>query len=131
MEKIEMESCNIYYDSWQMLCCGEPFSVGDKIKWTCKLPNKKDCHGVVIDFWQDNHGEETHTIEGVVTKIIAERSESPKGEDTIIYDEVDIICDELQHAEGWESALDDDDTTRRCFWGYIIELKDVCVCKLD
>ena len=23
----------VYYEMWQMECCGEPFSVGDTVKW--------------------------------------------------------------------------------------------------
>lgn len=25
--------CTVFYDSWQMECCGTPFSVGDIVKW--------------------------------------------------------------------------------------------------
>lgn len=34
MKELKMESCVVSYDSWQMQCCGDPFSVGDKIEWT-------------------------------------------------------------------------------------------------
>lgn len=29
----EMMKCTIYYEAWEMACCGTPFSVGDVIKW--------------------------------------------------------------------------------------------------
>lgn len=131
MKELKMESCVVSYDSWQMQCCGNPFSVGDKIEWTCEIP-KKDVnrHGVKIDFLEEHHGDETHTITGTVTKIIAERSESPQGEKVVSYHEVDIICDELQHADGWESEYESDEVVDRTFWGYIVELKDVTLKKL-
>jgi len=127
-EEKKMDSCTIYYDSWQLQCCGEPFSVGEKVEWTCKMPEGfKNAHGVIIDFEEDHHGFATHTITGNVAKITAERSEFPKGKREVWYEKVDVIRDELQHADGWESELKDDETTERTFWGYIVELKDVVV----
>lgn len=131
MKELKIESCVVNYDSWQLQCCGEPFSVGDKVEWTCKIPKKGyNRHGIKIDFWEEHHGEGTHTIIGTVTKIIAERSESDANEKTIIYEDVDIIRDELQHADGWESEYESDETVRRDFFGYIVELKDVTLKKL-
>lgn len=65
-----------------------------------------------------------------MSKIIAERSESAVNKTTIIYDEVDVIREELQHADGWESQFDSDDVVKRTFWGYAVELKDVTLKKL-
>lgn len=131
-KELKMESCKIYYSSWQIQCCGDPFSVGDNIEWTCLIPKKKyaDCHGIKMDFLEDHHGEETHTIIGTVTKIIAERSEFDANENAIIYEDVDIIREELQHADGCESEFKSDDVVHRCFWGYIVELKDVTLKKI-
>ena len=131
-EETKMDLCTLYYESWQIQCCGDPFAVGDKVEWTCISPSAyKNAHGTIIDFEEDHHGFATHAIEGVVTKIIAERSEFPKGKREVWYNKAETIREELQHANGWESDKRDDDTTERTFWGYIVELKDVTVKPLE
>lgn len=131
-KETKMDSCTLYYESWQMQCCGDPFAVGDKVEWTCISPSAyKNAHGTIIDFDEDHHGFATHAIEGVVTKINAERSEFPKGKREVWYDKAETIREELQHADGWESGRRDDETTERTFWGYIVELKDVTVRPLE
>lgn len=127
-----LDECTLYYESWQIQCCGDPFSVGDKVKWTCIIPeNYKNAHGTIIDFEEEHHGFATHAIEGIVTKIIAERSEFPRGKREVWYYKAETIREELQHANGWESDKRDDDTTERTFWGYIVEMKDVTVKPLE
>lgn len=128
-----MEKCTIYYESWQLQCCGKPFAVGDYVDWDC-VKSKQNAHGIPIDFVENHHGFATYSITGNVTKIIAERSESPKecskspkGRRIIRYSEIMPIYEELQHADGRESEFEDDATTYRTFWGYIVELKDVVV----
>lgn len=127
-EKAKMDRCTIYYESWQIQCCGTPFSVGEKVEWTCFIPqDDKNAHGIILDFVEDHHGFATHSIVGTVTKIIAERCEFPKGEREVWYEKTQVIHEELQSADGWESELDDDDTTDRTFLGYIVELKDAVI----
>lgn len=43
------------------------------------------------------------------------------------YHKAHTIQEEISHADGWESDKEDDETTERTFWGYIVELKDVVV----
>ncbi len=127
-KETKMDDCTVYYDSWQIQCCGDPFSVGDMIEWTCIAPSlSKNAHGRIIDFDEEHHGSATHTITGTVSKIIVERSEFPKGQREAWYDMAEVIHEEISHADGWESEYKDDDTTDRTFWGYIVELKDVIV----
>ena len=128
IKETTMNECIVYYESWQLQCCGDPFSVGDKVEWDCKIPSDyKNAHGIIIDFEEEHHGFATHSITGTVTKILAERSEFPKGKKGVWYERVQTIQEEIQHADGWESQLEDDDTTDRTFWGYIVELHDVTV----
>ena len=127
-EERRMDRCTIYYESWQIQCCGDPFSVGDRIEWTCVMPTDfKNAHGIVIDLEEEHHGRETHSITGTVSKIIAERSEFPSGQREVWYDRAETIKEELQHADGWESDYKDNDLTEYTFWGYIVELKNVIV----
>lgn len=127
-----MEKCSIFYESWQMQCCGNAFAIGDKVEWTCSMPKEyKNAHGIILDFEEDHHGFATHSIIGTITKILAERSEFPKGQREVWYNKAKTIKEELNHADGWESNIKDDDITERTFWGYIVELKDVIIKPLE
>lgn len=131
-EVIKMDECVIYYESWQLQCCGEPFSVGDKVDWTCVMPSEyKHAHGIVLDCDEEHHVGATHCIKGTITKILVERSEFPKGKREVWYESANVIHEEIQHADGWESDYKDDEKTDRTFWGYIITLKDVEISRRD
>lgn len=41
------------YDSWQMECCGEPFSVGDEVRWRLMLRGPDE--GAAPETWQDSY----------------------------------------------------------------------------
>ena len=124
----KLEECTVYYDSWQMQCCGKPFSVGEKIKWTCTIPKRYgNAHGTIIDFYEEHHCKETHEISGTVTKIIAESSDTPLEEKRICYDKVTVNKNELQEADGWDEYNDEDNSLRHSFWGYIVELENVTI----
>ena len=132
VEVTKMDECTIYYEAWQLQCCGEPFSVGDNVEWTCIMPKEyKNAHGVIIDFEEEHHGFATHRIIGTITKIIAERSEFPKGERIVWYHRAPVIREELKYADGWESNRKSDETTEITFWGYIVEMKDVTIGPLN
>ena len=123
-----MDRCIIYYESWQIQCCGDPFSVGDTIEWRCTMPTEiRNAHGIILDLEEDHHGFSTHTVTGTVTKILAERSEFPKGQREVWYHKAEVIIDKLEHADGWESDVKDDDNFDRTFWGYVVELRDAVV----
>ncbi len=127
-EETKMDECTIYYEAWQLQCCGEPFTVGDTVEWTCVMPEEyKNAHGIIIDLVEEHHGFATHTVTGIVTRIIAERSEFPKGKREVWYKKARTIKEELKRADGWEMDLKGDETTERTFWGYIVELKDAIV----
>lgn len=127
-EETMMDYCVVYYESWQLQCCGVPFSVGDKVDWTCIMPQEyKNAHGIILDFEEEHHGFATHSIVGTVSKIVAERSEFPTGKRKVWYHKAHTIQEEISRADGRESLTKGDDTTERTFWGYIVELKDVVV----
>lgn len=127
-KETRMGECTIYYESWQIQCCGEPFSIGDNAGWTgCLASGTKNAHGIILDFEENHHGFPTHFIEGTVSKIIAERSEYPKGQKVVWYERTQTIQEEIDHADGWESEIESDETTDRTFWGYIVTLQNVFV----
>lgn len=127
-EKRIMKVCTVYYESWQLQCCGEPFKVGDKVEWNCVIAKGyKNAHGIIVDLEEEHHGFATHSVTGFVTKILAERSEFPKGQKEVWYEKACTIQEEIKRADGWESDYKSDDVKDRTFWGYIVELKDVTV----
>ena len=66
--------CTVFYESWQMECCGEPFVVGDNVKWLV-------CRGAIIngiiglgkiDYFYEGHSsdwENIFVLEGKVESI--------------------------------------------------------------
>ncbi len=130
-EETKMKECVVYYESWQIQCCGDPFAVGDRVEWTGVTPSLfRNAHGTIIDMDEDHHGFATHSVTGTVTKIIAERSEFPNGKREVCYEKAATIQEERNHADGWESDLKSDNTTDRTFWGYVVTLKDAIVSPL-
>ena len=79
-----MKKCIIFYEYWQMKCCGKEFSVNSKIKWfVCngrkiKFPFKTER----IDYYYDAHDfdDKKHfVLEGDIKEIKAvyQKYESP------------------------------------------------------
>ena len=129
---VKMDECVVYYESWQIQCCGDPFAVGDTVEWTCVYPSlTKHAHGILIDCDEEHHIGDTHKVRGTISKIIVERSEFPKGKREVWYESAGVIHEEVQKADGWESELKDDETTERTFWGYIVTLKDAEITPID
>lgn len=91
----------------------------------------KNAHGIPLDFEEDHHDSATHTIIGTVSKIIAERSEFPKGKREVWYNKALTIQEEILKADGWEKNYQGDVQTDRAFWGYIVTLKDAIVKPID
>ncbi|MFJ9832246.1 DUF6578 domain-containing protein [Streptomyces sp. NPDC101169] len=62
----------VFYEEWQLGCCGEPFSVGDEIDWPLVALDEErlragDCHGA--EAWVENHGDIAHPTVGRVRAI--------------------------------------------------------------
>lgn len=134
-----MDNVKVYYETWQMMCCGTPFSVGDEIEWTVHLnKNHSDDIDAAFDFYFDNH---YHSPEGIlklrgkVDRIVLEYSDGssrktfPRNDgsmgrhisrqnEKLLYKEINIADDEYELPEGYED------------WGYVVTLSDVVVCGL-
>ena len=123
-----LDECTVYYESWQMQCCGDPFSVGDEVQWTCLVPTHPGAaSGRIVDFYEDHHKDFTHKIIGTVSNIVSQFSDSDKDKKIISYESEWIYEKEIINADGWECNKPDDDTIERTFWGYVVELKDVII----
>ena len=122
-----MDACTLYYDAWQMQCCGEPFSVGDKVSFTCIVPSHPfSIHGTIYDLQEEHHGDETHIVTGIVKRIQVEQSDTPKGKKEIDYNKISTDKRKVQCADGIIEELEDD-TKVRTLWGYIVDLEKVIV----
>ena len=127
-EETHYDECKLYYEFWQMQCCGDPFAVGDKVNWPCVISRKyKNAHGTIIDFEEDHHCFATLSISGTITQIIAERSEFPKGKHVVCYSYAKTIQENTLKVSENENIFHDDEGVKNTFWGYIITLKDVVV----
>ena len=127
-----LDECAVFYNTWQMQCCGEPFSVGDEVQWTCFVPTHPGvASGRIVDFYEDHHKDFTHKIKGTVSNIVSQFSDSDKGKKSISYDTEWIYENEVTNADGWNCGRDVDETKERTVWGYIVELKDVTVKPLE
>lgn len=132
--KVEkLDTCNIYYESWQIQCCGDPFKVGDVIHWTCNPVSKpRNCDGMPIQYEEEHHIGESHEITGVVESIWAETSCVPNDPSIKSYDYKALpkILTSLTMANGYESEHKDTEEWHYLFWGYVVTLKNVEVTKL-
>lgn len=65
----------VWVDGWQMQCCGEPFSVGDTIRWTVGEPLSTTHVGLIpsigikVDHTEEHHGSATAAVVGTVQSI--------------------------------------------------------------
>lgn len=46
----------IFYEDWQMDCCGDPFAIGDDVNWVCVKGD--DGALVACDYYYDAHADE-------------------------------------------------------------------------
>lgn len=64
---------SIYYENWQMDCCGESFSIGDKVEWNCAQYD--DDFLVKADYLFESHLSSDFEISGIVSEIYAVKYE--------------------------------------------------------
>lgn len=66
--------CTVYYEAWQMECCGTPFSVGDTVQWDVLKNNVISTPVNIgnIDYFYEAHddrGDKILSFEGKVDEI--------------------------------------------------------------
>lgn len=67
--------CRVFYEIWEMECCGAPFSVGDRVKWQVGTVQDGQITAPLdighVDYWYDAHDffAEVSVLEGTVAKI--------------------------------------------------------------
>lgn len=128
LQTVKTDKCAVFYEGWQMECCGEDFSVGSNIKWiVCdgaqiKLPVNAER----IDYCYEAHSSDYKNLfilEGKVKEIKAfyekyePSTDNPKllvGTDGALYDinsSTDIACKK----------------NNMCFSGYIASIENYSI----
>ena len=123
-------TCNVFYEDWQIQCCGQPFKVGEIVHWTGEDADD-EIKGFHIDFHEDHHAHHSLNIEGRVTRIIALTSEEVPNKKLYSFQKADFILTDLQEADGWESVQEATDEIYYIFWGYIVMLEDVKISAIN
>ena len=82
--------CTIFYEDWQIQCCGSPFKIGEMVHWTGETydSNIKEFH---IDFAEDHHMHYSLNIEGIVKRILAVTSEEEPNKKKYSFSEADFL----------------------------------------
>ena len=44
--------CTVFYESWQLECCGKAFSIGDIVKWFVDLGTIDYCYEAHDENWE-------------------------------------------------------------------------------
>lgn len=107
-----MDKCAVFYESWQMECCGDPFQVGGRVKWLvfpCTTLNTPVDMGQV-DFCYEAHDPDWRrlsVLEGTVEQIqILYERHTPSAENPRLLLPVDGRLFPAELAEGFEEPVD-------------------------
>lgn len=74
----------IFCESWQMVCCGDPFAVGDTVDWCCRLPDPTERAMVDCDYWYEVHLDSELDIVGEVVEIYQLDFDNQTGENGLL-----------------------------------------------
>ena len=119
--------CVVFYETWQMECCGSGFSTGDKVKWIVYENNeeKTDIPSeiVKIDYHYEAHTpycERLLTLEGKVEeiKILYEKNRCYEMEEDCF--EGELV--ETEHVGGFEKVFNNMRAS-----GYVVILNDFTI----
>lgn len=121
---ILVNKCTVFYESWQMECCGKAFSIGDTVKWTVY---ETDCLDTPFDIGKIDYCYEAHTewnqllvLEGKVERIkILYYKYMPSEGNPKLRIPVSGKLVESGIAQGFEDKLDDMEVN-----GYVVLLSE-------
>ena len=120
--------CRVYYESWQMDCCGESFAIGDVVCWTvCACPDSWTFQTVdigKIDYCYENHLFDHgpyYDLEGTVTDIMIlyEKHESSKSQSSMSVP-VRGVLKKVSRINRYKKGYNEMSVS-----GYIVTLKDI------
>ena len=123
----------VFYQSWQMQCCGVPFRVGDNVTWTVLEAHDElatafgPIEGADIA-WLEEHHQEDDPMQTVTGTVVGIRSINQRfrrrwpGRNMFVGVDGDLVAADLESADGWESGDDDANPTGYSFTGYVVTL---------
>jgi len=115
-------TARVFYEEWQLQCCGEGFAVGDEVTWPVE-PAEGWWYGA--DWHEEHHGEERHeSITGTVVHIESVWQRHEESEDGRVLTAVDddIVTAVLPAANGYESDELAPLSAEYHFQGYVVTL---------
>ena len=122
------QNCKVFYESWQMECCGRPFAIGDSVSWLVLRETELNSPVDVgrIDYCYEAHSsawEELFVLTGRVEQIdILYQRYEPSKENPRYLVPVGGMTIPAEKAEGYEKDKDDMKAT-----GYVVTLGGVTV----
>ncbi|MDE7029516.1 MAG: hypothetical protein K2P63_05985 [Lachnospiraceae bacterium] len=119
--------CKVFYESWQMECCGTPFCVGDMIKWPVYTTTEKKWPDYIgeIEYCYEAHSSDLENIsvlEGKVGAIkVLYETYAPSGDEPRLLVPVDGVTVPTKTAKGFEKYNNMNAS------GYIVELNGYAI----
>ncbi len=124
-------NCIVFYECWQMECCGKPFAVGDNIKWLVKItaqPLNTPVDIGNIDYCYEAHSSDWQNIfvlEGKVKKIqILYERYAPSADNPRLLAAVGGTLINSEYAKRFENKKEDKEPS-----GYVVGLSECSVRK--
>ena len=122
--------CAVFYDSWQLECCGRPFGIGDTVKWLVLEMGDDELNSPVdmgrVDYCYEAHSSEWQqlfVLEGRVERIqiLYQKYEPSKDNARYLVPTGGKLFD-AQHVEGFEKDIDELKAT-----GYLVSLSSFAI----
>jgi hypothetical protein len=106
----------VYYEEWQLQCCGDGFAVGDEVTWQVEPAGQ---------WHEEHHGDERlESITGTVVHIESVWQRHEESEDARVLTAVDgdIVMAGVPAANGYESDELAPLSAEYHFQGYVVTL---------
>ena len=122
---VNMETCKVKYDNWEMQCCGKPFHTGSRVTWFgAKVTDSylPDCEGLIDYHYQGHYSNEyVSIIKGVVKSITVRYCSYKENGSYRTRDKEKSVL--VKSVDGWQEYKDGEWEA----YEYIVELKNVTV----
>ena len=116
-----MPCCTVFYEDWQMQCCGDPFKIGDKVEWLVISQPKPTFMIDVgnIDYCYEAHEPNSSILKELTGTVVAikhlYRQLSPSPENEKWLECTKELLVDATSATGWEQTADG-----MCIGGYVV-----------
>lgn len=122
---VNVETCKVKYDIWEMQCCGKPFHTSSRVTWFgAKVTDSylPDCKGLIDYHYQGHYSDEYVSIIKGVVKSITVRYYSYKDNGGYKTRDKEKSVS-VKSVDGWQEYKDGEWEA----YEYIVELKKVTV----